>query len=95
VFGQDMVRAHRTRDEDSVAQVIIVFAFRQPMTLLPLWSDQGYGPGVDRLSYELSRREVSTAGEGGVVITDDLNPIDLARAETALEWRRQTMELLR
>ncbi len=51
--------------------------------------------GADRLSYELARRTVRTDGREGIVITDDLNPIDRARAETALEWRRRTMEALK
>jgi hypothetical protein len=51
--------------------------------------------GVDPLSYELAlRREDPDFGKG-VVITDDLNPIDLARVEIALEWRRRTAQALR
>ena len=50
---------------------------------------------VDRLSHELSLRLVNTAPQGGTIITDDRNPIDLARARTALAWRSQTMDLLK
>ena len=94
VFGPEMVLAYRTREDASAVQVLTIFAFRRPMELSPLWIESEYEPGVDRLSYELARRRVETDRPGGVVITDDLNPIDLARAETALEWRRQTMELI-
>lgn len=95
VFGPDMVRAYRTRDDESEVQVMIVFAFRQQMQLLPLWQAWQPSTGVDRLSYELSRRKMDTDRPGGTVITDNHNPIDLARAETALAWRRQTAALLR
>jgi MFS family permease len=95
VFGSDMVRAYRTRDDESEVQVMIVFAFRQQMQLLPLWQAWQPSTGVDRLSYELSRRKMDTDRSGGTVITDNHNPIDLARAETALAWRRQTAALLR
>ncbi len=93
VFGSDMLSAYRTRDDASEVQVIIIFAFRRPMKLYPFWRQGGPGGGVDRLSYELARRRVETDRPGGAVITDDLNPIDLARAETALAWRRQTAAL--
>jgi hypothetical protein len=95
VFGRDNLRAYRTRAEQSVAQVVILFASRgRPRDLLPLWHSADTG-GADRLSYELKRRIVRTDRQGGVVITDDRNPIDLARAATALQWRRQTREALR
>jgi len=93
VFGADRLIAWRTRDDDRAAQVIIIYAFRGPAReLLPLWQADLAG-GADRLSYELSRRRVATRRHGGQVVTDDRNPIDLARAETALEWRKQTMAL--
>ncbi|KPJ75261.1 MAG: hypothetical protein AMK72_08970 [Planctomycetes bacterium SM23_25] len=94
VFGRDRLRAFRTGDEVSAVQVIIVFALQRQMELLPLWRQAGGSGGADELAYELSRREVNADRTGGVVITDDLNPIDLARARTALEWRRQTAALM-
>jgi len=95
VFGPDMLLAYRTREARCEAQVIIVFAFRRKMELYPLWREADLPGGADRLSYDLARRKLRTDRPGGIVITDDLNPIDRARAETALEWRRQTMALLR
>ncbi len=95
VFGPDMLQAYRTRDDRSQVQVMTLFAFRQPMELLPDGLEQGPTAGVGQLSYELSRRRENTNRPGGMVITDDLNPIDLARAETALEWRQQTLELVK
>lgn len=95
VFGSDMLRAYRTGDDESAVQVIIIFAFRRAMELLPLWRQAGRTAGVDELSYELARRRINTDRPEGAVITDDHNPIDLARAQTALEWRRQTMELFK
>ena len=95
VFGPEMLRAYRTRDDTAAAQVIIVFAFRRPMELCEaLWRTHEGRIGADPLSYELSRRTVETRRPGGMVITDDRNPIDLARAETALEWRRETAKLM-
>jgi len=95
VFGRGKLRAYRTREDESAAQVIIIFAFRgKPRELLPLWQADAAG-GADRLSYDLTRRRVDTDRPAGTIITDDRNPIDLARAQTALAWRRQTMELLR
>lgn len=95
VFGPDMLLAYRTTDDETAAQVMILFAFRKRMELLPLWADDAYPGGVDPVSYELARRKVSTDRPGGVVITDDHNPIDLARAEVALEWRRETRREVR
>ncbi len=95
VFGGDKLRAYRTRSDETAAQVIIIFAFRgERRELLPLWQNDFAG-GADPLSYELTRRRVDTDRPRGTVITDDHNPIDLARARTALAWRKQTMELLR
>ncbi len=91
VFGADRLKAYRSRDETDPVQVITVLAFRRPMELLPLWRQGDAAAGADRLSYQLSRRRVETAGAAGAVITDDLNPIDLARTRTALQWRRKTM----
>jgi hypothetical protein len=94
VFGGEHIRAYRTRDDPAAVQVMIVFALRRPMDLLPLWRGPSAGPGADRLSYELARRRVDTRRPGGAVISDDLNPTDLVRASTALEWRRETRRLL-
>jgi hypothetical protein len=65
------------------------------MRLWPLWRDDPFARGVDELVRDLRRRALDTDRLGGLVITDDLNPIDLARAETALAWRRRTLEALR
>jgi MFS family permease len=96
VFGPGNLRAFRTTDDPSAVQVIIIFAMRRPMDLLPLWRREGTGVagagggGADRLSYELTRRAVPISWSAGVVFTDDRNASDLARVETALQWRRQT-----
>ena len=95
VFGDRMLLAYRTHAERGQVQVIVIFAFRRKMELYPLWHEDDPAGGADRLSYELAHRTVRTDGREGVVITDDLNPIDRARAETALEWRRRTMEALK
>jgi len=88
VFGRRKLLAYRTRNDESVVQVIIIFAFRgEPRTLLPLWQADAFG-GADRLSYDLTRRRVKADRPAGTIITDDRNPIDLARAQTALAWRR-------
>ena len=95
VFGPERLQAYRTRPDRSTVQVITIFAFCRSMVLTPDWIDGDEGGGIDPLSYELSRLREDTAGPSGVVITDDLNPIDLARAGVALEWRTQTAEHLR
>jgi len=93
VFGTANLRAYRTREDDTAVQVIIIYAFPgRPRELLPLWQADATG-GADRLSYELSQRLVDANRPAGIVITDDRNPIDLARAQTALQWRRQTKKL--
>jgi len=94
VFGSGKLIAYRTRDDRTVVQVLTVFAFLGTMELMPAWAESGFG-GVDPLSYELSQHTEDTNRSGGIIITDDLNPIDRARVRTALEWREQTMELMR
>jgi hypothetical protein len=91
VFGEGNLLAYRSTDDPAAVQVIYFFAFRGVLreAALPAgrWSAE-----AGRLAYRLlSRRLALPAGEG-VVITDDLNPIDVARVRTALEWRRQTLE---
>jgi spermidine synthase len=92
VFGAKRVKAFRTRPERDQVQVITVFAAMSPATTLePGWVEQDVAGGVDPLSYELEQLREETERPGGAIITDDLNPIDLARAQVAIEWRRQTM----
>ena len=76
-------------------QVIFLFAFRRPMSLQLYWLSDDLESGVHPLQYELARRKLDTRRPAGMVVTDDLNPIDLRRAETALQWRRQTRQHLR
>ena len=94
VFGPDLLQAYRTHRDRSQVQVITAFVFRQPMTLTPLWAEDSLTAGVDPLSYELSLLRECTERTGGAIITDDLNPIDLARAQIAVEWRSQTARFL-
>ena len=72
-----------------------IFAFRQPMELIPAWAQTDSFSGVDPLSYDLARLREDVVRKEGAVITDDLNPIDLARVSVAMEWRRQTSDALR
>jgi len=95
VFGNDRVRAYRTRSERDVVQVITIFAFRRPTELMTSLLPRDAAAGVGRLSYALHLRREDTDRPDGIIITDDLNPVDLARANTALEWRRQTMAMIR
>lgn len=95
VFEADRVRAYRTRAERSAVQVMTIFAFRRPMELIPHLLERDAQAGVGKLSYELHLRTEDTDRPGGIVITDDLNPVDLSRANTALEWRKQTMQFIR
>jgi hypothetical protein len=95
VFGPDNLLAFRSRDDPSAVQVVTIFAMIEPRELNPwLWLEEAPPGGVDRFSAELNRRRLQTDRDRGIVITDDLNPIDLARAQTALRWRQQTMKIL-
>ena len=89
VFGSDRIEAYRTSDDPDVVQVVTVLAFQRQMALIPGWR-QPSDSGADAVSYDLRKRRLDTSGAGGEIITDDLNPIDLARARTAIEWRKQT-----
>jgi spermidine synthase len=93
VFGADRVVAYRSTDDPDAVQVIYFFAFRgrprQPSLPPSRWSPD---PGdVDPLAYELVTRRLELAPDRGVVITDDHNPIDVARVKTALAWRAQAL----
>jgi len=90
VFGRDLIRAYRTRESRSEVQVMALFAFQQPMELVPAWMQTDAISGVDPLSYDLSRLREEVVRASSAIITDDLNPIDLARVAVAMEWREQT-----
>ena len=94
VFGRGRVEAYRSTVDTEAVQVITVLAFRRKMELLPLWREDPTA-GADPVIRELITRRLDTAGDGGAVITDDLNPIDLARARTAIDWRRVTGQHLK
>ena len=72
-----------------------IFAFQQPMEFVPAWMQTDALSGVDPLSYDLSRLREEVVRASGTIITDDLNPIDLARVAGAMEWREQTQAVLR
>jgi len=93
VFGLDRVVAYRSTDDPEAVQVIYFFAFRgqprRPSLPPSRWSpDAG---DVDPLAYELVTRRLDLAADRGAVITDEHNPIDVARIKTALVWRAQTL----
>jgi len=93
VFGPDRVVGYRSTDDPEAVQVIYFFAFRgqprEPSLPPSRWSpDAG---DVDRLAYELVTRRLDLATDRGAVITDEHNPIDVARIKTALVWRTQTL----
>ena len=95
VFGAERVRAYRSTDDPQAVQVIYFFAFcgqaAEPSLPAGRWSpDAG---GVDQLAYELWSRRLTFSPNRGMIITDDHNPIDVARVKTALAWRAQTMSL--
>ncbi len=93
VFGPDRVVSYRSTDDPEAVQVIYFFAFRghprRPCLPASRWSpDSG---DVDPLAYELVTRRLDLATDRGAVITDEHNPIDVARTKTALVWRTQTL----
>jgi len=93
VFGQDRLAAYRSTDNPEAVQVIYFFAFRAqprpPSLPASRWSpDAG---DVDPLAYELVTRRLDLPADRGEVITDDRNPINLARIRTALAWRAQAL----
>jgi len=95
VFGFDRVNAYRSSDDPEAVQVIYFFAFRgqilEPSLPTSRWSS-GVGQ-VDRLVYEFMSRRLSFTPDQGTVITDDHNPIDMARIRTAMDWRVQMLSL--
>jgi len=95
VFGSDRVSAYRSSDDPEAVQVIYFFAFRglmlEPSLPTSRWSSGA--DQVDRLVYEFMSRCLSFSPERGTVITDDLNPIDVARVRIAMDWRIQMLSL--
>jgi len=93
VFGTDRVVAYRSTDDPEAVQVIYFFAFRRrrrgPSVPPSRWSPAA--GDVDPLAYELLTRRLDLARGRGVVITDEHNPIDVARIKTAVVWRTQTL----
>ncbi|MGQ9663359.1 MAG: hypothetical protein ACUVWX_13625 [Kiritimatiellia bacterium] len=47
------------------------------------------------MSYELAARKETPDMTKGMVITDDLNPIDRIRAAVAMEWRLRSAQAFR
>ena len=72
-------------------QTIYIFASKERLRLIPAWPGAGE-EGVDEISYNLARLAIDLEGLPGMVLTDDLNPVDLRRRSTALLWRRHTIE---
>jgi len=83
------MEAFRTKDDDSI-QTIYIFASRSELELLPTWATDA-GAGVDELAYNLHRRRLDLAKLRGITLTDDYNPIDLARASTSIAWREKSI----
>ena len=93
VFGPEHVIAYRSTDDPEAVQVLYFFVFRgepsEPTLPAGRWASDEPGQ-VDPLAYELLSRRLKLSFTRGRIITDDHNPIDVARIKTALDWRRQT-----
>jgi len=93
VFGNENVIAYRSTDDPKAVQVIYFFAFRgkasEPTLPIDRWASSS--GQVDPLIYELWARRLNLSPSKGIIITDDHNPIDIARVKTALAWRAQTL----
>lgn len=85
------VEAYKTKDDDSI-QTIYMFASKSELELLPLWL-QDSDVAVDELTYNLEKRKIDAATLSGIVLTDDYNPIDLARAKTSIRWREKSIRM--
>ena len=94
VFGNENVIAYRSTDDPKAVQVIYFFAFRgkvsEPTLPIDRWASSS--GQVDPLIYELWSRRLNLSPSKGIIITDDHNPIDIARVKTALAWRAQTLQ---
>jgi predicted membrane-bound spermidine synthase len=96
VFGRDRIIAYRSTDDAEAVQVIYFFVFRGQARQPSLPPGRWFAAGeVDPLAYELHSRRLEFDFRRGVVITDDHNPIDVARVRTALSWRAQTLAQFR
>jgi len=88
------VWAYRSKDHDAV-QALFYFASAAEPAISRRWVlDLPPERGVSEFWRNLQRRRLDLDSAGGIVLTDDHNPIDLARAPEALAWRHKTIEAL-
>jgi len=90
VFGKSSVVAYRSTEDPDPVQVIYLFAFRDGPREVT-WPTGRWAAEAWRLAHRLESRRLAFPPDCGTVITDDLNPIDVARVKTALRWRAQTL----
>ena len=79
--------------EDPAIHNVLLFAAQHALEPRPreTWREDAR-PTLDRMTGAELRSDVAA---GGIVLTDDYNPIDFLNAETAQEWRRRVIEYSR
>jgi len=88
------VWAYRSRDDREVQPLFYFAAAAEPPVSRRWVFDVPPDQGVAELSYALEQRRLSLGQGQGRVLTDEHNPVDLARAAEALAWRRRTIQTL-
>jgi len=88
------VWAYRSTDERGVQPIFCFASEREPPVSRRWMFDVPPGDGVAELSYALQQRRLDLSAPPGIVLTDDYNPVDLARAPEALAWRQRTIDAL-
>jgi spermidine synthase len=88
------VWAYRSRDDHEVQPLFYFAAAAEPPVSRRWVFDLPPGEGVAELTYALQQRRLELGSGKGMILTDDHNPVDLARAPEALAWREKTIQAL-
>jgi spermidine synthase len=85
-----LTNADEAARDQSLGNVLLFASESAPLTLPGghSWREASRETLTDMLQHELGDAVLG----GGVVLTDDYNPIDLMHATTAVEWRKRTIE---
>jgi len=87
------VKFFRTEPHNQV-QVMAVFASNSPLELDRAYLSWILPSANDPFFEHLERLSVSLDGSKGIVVTDEYNPLELAWAQIASEWRQKSEEFL-
>jgi len=87
------IKFFRTATHDRV-QVMAVFASNSPLELDRAYLSWILPSANDEFFEHLERLSVNLDGSKGIVVTDEYNPLELAWAQIASEWRKKSEEFL-